>query len=300
MAGRRPTKEEQAQKLLEKKRLLNENKKIAMENKIFKYNKEEITFYLGDGSIMVNATEMAKSFNKRTNDWLRLDSTKDFLLTLALTNQYNFVDAGNPVTAIDQSLTFILERFYIDSKLVKIIQGGTYNKQGTWFHEDIALEFARWLSPDFGIWCNNRIKELIKFGMTATQPTLDQMINNPDLVIKLATQLKEERAAKVLAEIKIKELAPKAKVYDNIAECSNLKTISEVAKVLGTGQKRLFEILRGKKILMMNNLPYQEYIDRGYFKVKVKPIPSLDKDYSQTYVTPKGELWLSKLINQTE
>ena len=45
------------------------------------------------------------------------------------------------------------------------------------------------------------------------------MINNPDLVIKLATQLKEERAAKVLAEIKIKELAPKAKVYDNIAEC---------------------------------------------------------------------------------
>ena len=70
------------------------------------------------------------------------------------------------------------------------------NGVGAWMHEDVAIEFARWLSPAFAIWCNDRIKELLKFGMTATQPTLEQMVNNPDLIITLATQLKSERAEK--------------------------------------------------------------------------------------------------------
>lgn len=63
-------------------------------------------------------------------------------------------------------------------------------------HEDLALDFAQWLSVDFKLWCNDRIKELLQYGMTATQPTLEQMINNPDLVIRLATQLKQEREEK--------------------------------------------------------------------------------------------------------
>ena len=33
-------------------------------------------------------------------------------------------------------------------------------------HEDVALEFARWLSPAFAIWCNDRIKELLLNGQT--------------------------------------------------------------------------------------------------------------------------------------
>ena len=34
-------------------------------------------------------------------------------------------------------------------------------------HEDVALEFARWLSPAFAIWCNDRIKELLTKGTTS-------------------------------------------------------------------------------------------------------------------------------------
>ena len=63
-------------------------------------------------------------------------------------------------------------------------------------HEDVALEFARWLSPAFSIWCNDRIKELLTVGMTATPQTLEDMVNNPDLIISLATQLKKEREEK--------------------------------------------------------------------------------------------------------
>lgn len=40
--------------------------------------------------------------------------------------------------------------------LLDIQKGG--NAPGSWMHEDLALEFARWLNPAFAIWCNYRIK----------------------------------------------------------------------------------------------------------------------------------------------
>ena len=47
---------------------------------------------------------------------------------------------------------------------------------------------------------------------------------------------------------------------------------------------------------MSNNLPFQNFIDRQYFEVKTTPIPGIMKDNSQTFVTPKGELWLAKIF----
>lgn len=38
-------------------------------------------------------------------------------------------------------------------------------------HEDVALEFARWLSPEFAIWCNDRIKDLFRQGVAVTDST---------------------------------------------------------------------------------------------------------------------------------
>lgn len=143
-----------------------------MENlvKVFNYNGSDISFNKGD-EVMVNATEMAKVFGKNVGDWLRLKTTSEFAEALS-------TDMQIPISA-----------------LIQVVKGGN-NNQGTWMHEDVALEFARWLSPSFAIWCNKRIKELLQYGMTATQPTLEQMIDNPDLLIRLATQLKQEREEK--------------------------------------------------------------------------------------------------------
>lgn len=41
------------------------------------------------------------------------------------------------------------------TELVKINKGGI--NDGTWMHEDVAIEFARWLSPAFTLWANDRI-----------------------------------------------------------------------------------------------------------------------------------------------
>lgn len=196
------------------------------ENQIFQYNGSPISFQKGD-SVMVNATEMAKPFGKRCNDFLSTKQTNELI---------NSLSAKTGISA---------------TGLVIVNQGG--NNQGTWLHEDLALIFAQWLSPDFYLWCNDRIKELLQYGMTATQPTLEQMINNPDLVISLATQLKNEREEKQRLRVQaeqqqatieiqteeIKKAAPKVSYYDNHLQSVNALTTTQIAKEIGMSAEKL-------------------------------------------------------------
>lgn len=193
-------------------------------NQIFQYNGSPITFQKGD-NVMVNATQMAKSFGKEPKFWLMNQSTTDYLNELSKVRNLTLTD------------------------LVQVTKGG--NNPGTWMHEDVALEFARWLSPAFAIWCNDRIKELLQYGMTAMQPTLEQMINNPDLVISLATQLKNEREEKqrleqqnALQEEQLLQAAPKVSYYDNHLQSVNTQTNTQVAKQIGMDAEKLHKKLK--------------------------------------------------------
>lgn len=63
---------------------------------------------------------------------------------------------------------------------------------------------------------------------------------------------------------------PKVEFFDAVADSKDAVPMNDVAKVLdikGMGRNNLFEFLRNKKILMLNNRPYQQFIDRGYFRV---------------------------------
>lgn len=90
----------------------------------------------------------------------------------------------------------------------------------------------------------------------------------------------------------ISEMKPKADFYDHVGNDKGAMTIDEAAKVLncGTGQRRLFEFLRQEKYLMANNLPYQQYINLGWFRVIEKQyITNKKKNFnSQTLITQKG------------
>lgn len=50
-----------------------------MENNVFNYNDTKITFLSGNREVMINATEMAKAFDKRPIDYLRLPSTNELI-----------------------------------------------------------------------------------------------------------------------------------------------------------------------------------------------------------------------------
>lgn len=96
----------------------------------------------------------------------------------------------------------------------------------------------------------------------------------------------------------LKQLEPKAQMFDTFMTAKNAQTMAVVAKSLGTGRDRLFKTLRDRKILMGNNTPYQRYIDRGYFTVIEKTITMGDRQIikPQTLVTPKGVEYIAKLL----
>jgi len=130
----------------------------------------------------------------------------------------------------------------------------------------------------FEAWIFDEVLPCIrKNGMYAT----DELLDNPDLLIAAATRLKEERKARLEAENKVKVLEPKGQFYDDVAGSKESIEMGHVAKVLGIkgmGRNNLFSLLRDKKVFDRNNIPYQQFVDSGYFRV-----------LEQKYTVPNGE-----------
>lgn len=99
------------------------------------------------------------------------------------------------------------------------------------------------------------------------------------------------------------EQKPLVDFANHVSNTSDLIDVGKMAKLLkeeniNIGRNRLFEYLRKEKILMKNNLPYQKYIDLGYFKVKesVSKTAYGSKVYTTTYVTGKGQIYITEKI----
>lgn len=92
---------------------------------------------------------------------------------------------------------------------------------------------------------------------------------------------------------------------EQVSNTDNLIDMNEMAKLardenIPIGRNRLFGWLRSKNILMGNNLPYQRYIERGYFAVKesVFEAGSISKTYQQICVTGKGQRFVIALLKR--
>ena len=90
----------------------------------------------------INATAMCQAGGKLVADYFRLEATKEFVDELVS-------DMGIPI-----------------SELIQSVKGGKTDAQGTWIHEDIAMNLAQWISPKFSVkvsrWLMSAYKETIK------------------------------------------------------------------------------------------------------------------------------------------
>jgi phage antirepressor YoqD-like protein len=119
---------------------------------------------------------------------------------------------------------------------------------------------------------------------------------------KLPGNYKEALLALVAAEdekerllLEAAELRPKAEDWDSLCSYKNLMTIEKVAKTLaikGLGEIKLFEWLRDQRILYLDNskknVPYQRFVELGYFTTRLKENPYNGKTYVVTLATVKG------------
>lgn len=133
--------------------------------------------------------------------------------------------------------------------------------------------------------CEKKIKDI--------QPSLPKTYK--EALKELLSQVEENEKLQLENE----EMKPKAEFYDTVTESNETFDMSKIAKIInvkGIGRNKLFQILRDKKILCKDNTPYQEYVDRGYFKLVevTKGAMILHK----TVVFQKGLDYIRKLIIQ--
>lgn len=109
---------------------------------------------------------------------------------------------------------------------------------------------------------------------------------------------------KQLAESQVNELTPKAEFYDTVADSESLMSMADTCKILdmGIGRNKLFALLREKGILQKDNMPYQRFVDAGYFKVVEGKYEANENVVisKTTYVKQKGIDYIRKLLNRRE
>ena len=246
---------------------------------VYDYKGSQISFSLGE-NVMANATEMAKPFGKQPIDWLKTNQSKDYIETFSKLKIISLAD------------------------LVQVTKGG--NNPGTWMHEDVALEFARWLSPAFAIWCNDRIKELLKTGVTT--------VSNDDEAIAYAMTVLNNRLEAAKAEKErleyqntylkneIKQSAPKVKCYNDYISSEGTYTTTQIAKEYGWGAETLNKKLKEMGIQYKQNgqwLLTAKYDGKGYTKSIPRTYTRLDGTTGtqmQTVWTSKGREFIHSLF----
>ena len=155
-----------------------------------------------------------------------------------------------------------------------------------------AERFERWIFDEV-------LPSIRKHGTYMTDEIIEKVLTDPDTIIKLATQLKEERKKRLEAE----------RLTNQIAVSENSLLVREVAKIASKrgiiiGEKRLWNKLREWGLIFKNSTePKQEYIDRGYFEV-VEGVTETYKGtftYRTTKVTGKGQVYIiRRLLEENE
>jgi len=155
-----------------------------------------------------------------------------------------------------------------------------------------------------------------KYGLYATENTVEAMLNNPDMAIRLLQNIKEERQRRkeletvnaALAEQvsvqqqQIAEMQPKASYYDVVLNCKDLVAISTIAKDYGWSANKMNAYLHEAGVQYKQGniwLLYQKYAEQGYTSTKTHSYPGNDGEVhskTHTYWTQKGRLFIYSLL----
>ena len=138
---------------------------------------------------------------------------------------------------------------------------------------------------------------------------VEKEFNSPDKIMARGLliadkTIKEQKTLISNLEYKIEKDKNKVEFYDDVVDSTTTFEISKVAKMLNfiqVGRNNLFEILREQGILQRDNTPYQNYVDRGWFRLietkYTKPNGDVQLNY-KTVVYQKGIEHIAKLLKR--
>ncbi|HEM4054987.1 TPA: phage antirepressor KilAC domain-containing protein [Streptococcus suis] len=154
-----------------------------------------------------------------------------------------------------------------------------------------AKQFKRWVTSEV-------LPAIRKHGGYLTDNKLEEALLNPDTLISLATQLKEEREARKQLQVANSQLMvdnqimqPKAQYFDDLVARNLLTSFRDTAKMLKIKEREFINWLLDKKFLYRDKkgklVPFANKND-GLFEIKETKNESTAWKGTQTLVTPKG------------
>ena len=165
-----------------------------------------------------------------------------------------------------------------------------------------AKAFKRWVTHEV-------LPTIRKHGAYMTDEVLKEALTSPDFLIKLATELKEEREKRIALEIdnnikaqQIGELKPKADYVDKILKSKSLMNVSQIAKDYGMSATKFNKILHELKVQYKQAeqwLLYSKYHDKGYTHSETFDFENkkgINETKLTTKWTNKGRLFLYNLL----
>lgn len=166
-----------------------------------------------------------------------------------------------------------------------------------------AERFADWVTSEV-------LPAIRKHGAYMTDGVIERTLTDPDYLIMLATNLKEEKAKRALAEAQNEKNKPKVLFADTVSASKRSCLMGELAKMISQeairqgkldkkiGQNKLFAWMRNKGYLCKGgerrNQPKQSYLEQGLFEIKKGT--RLDGQgnnivTSTTKITGKGQIY---------
>ena len=260
----------------------------------FVYNGNPITFNFSDGSKMVNATEVAKAFPKKSiGSFLRNNSTKELIKLLE--ERYANSHIGSQIAGNQR---YKKNDVVDNQRVIRVIKGGM-KTQGTWMCEELILYFAAWLSPELRLWVYDRIKELLTNGNVSLSPE-NNLLEADEFTKYVRTQFNERNALlnkhnEQLKRLKARqsvefsdlvgkqmiELRRNTRFFEanvSLRLTNEMYSVSEYAKSLGIYVKEDTAAAIGKKAVKMCNFKKWDYRSTPHDKygtVNIYPLAAL-------------------------
>lgn len=164
-----------------------------------------------------------------------------------------------------------------------------------------AKKFKRWIIHEV-------LPAIRKHSAYLTPQKIEEVLCNPDMIIRLATDLKKEREQRLRLALKVKKDAPKVIFAESVSVSHTSILVGDLAKLLRQngiqmGQNRLFDWLRYKGYLIKSgssrNMPTQRSMELGLFEIKERTINNPDGSVRITRtpkVTGKGQIYFANLF----
>ena len=165
-----------------------------------------------------------------------------------------------------------------------------------------ARAFKRWVTHEV-------IPAVRRHGGYLTPAMTEQVLSDPDTIIRLATDLKAERAKRLALEADAERAAPKVLFADAVATSHTSILVGDLAKILKgngveVGANRLFKVLREAGYLIRRqgsdwNMPTQRSMELGLFEIKETAITHSDGHVTVNKtpkVTGKGQQYFVQRI----